>query len=338
MPRPVDNPPNPFESRHVEWLGPPPTARVQVLEERAGEILSRNDSPDLPFRWSVNPYRGCFHACAYCYARRTHETLGFGAGSDFESRIVVKSNAPERLRAAFERLRWRGELIALSGNTDCYQPLEASYGLTRRLLEVCLEYRNPVEIITKGALVRRDTELLAELSRHSWVRVWFSLAFSDAEMARLVEPGAPSPSKRLEALAALAEAEVSTGVIVAPLIPGLNDSDIPTLLERSRQAGARHAGTSMLRLPGSVEAVFMRRLRHSFSNRAEKVLSKLRTERRGELNDSRFGARHAGSSPLWESARQLFRVTANRLGFVPADDPPPTKFRRPGPRQAMLFE
>ncbi len=161
MPQPVSNPPNPWESTHVEWLGPPPTARLTVLEERARSIVSQNQSPDIPFRYSVNPYRGCQHACAYCYARPTHQYLSLGAGSDFDKKIVVKTNAPELLRKFLARRSWKRESITFSGNTDCYQPLEASYRLTRRCLEACLEHANSVAIITKASLVRRDAELLS---------------------------------------------------------------------------------------------------------------------------------------------------------------------------------
>ncbi|MEQ8765971.1 MAG: PA0069 family radical SAM protein [Planctomycetota bacterium] len=338
MPKPIQNPPNPFESRHIEWLGPPPAARVQVFEEQARQILSENDSPDLPFRWSLNPYRGCFHACSYCYARRTHEYLGFGAGSDFESRIVVKVNAVERLRASFEKKSWRGEVLALSGNTDCYQPLEACYELTRGILEVCRDYRNPVEIVTKGALIRRDIDVLRELSELAFVRVWISLAFANPAMARAMEPQAPGPRVRLEAIEALASAGIRVGVITAPLIPGLNDSDVPEILERARRAGASAASTSLLRLPGNVMPVFLDRLRVAFPDRAEKVQSLLRQEHGGELRDSRFGFRGTGEGERWRSSEQLFRVTARRLGFDGHRDEIPNTFRRPGPKQALLFE
>ena len=188
--RTISNPPNPFDSQHRELLEPAPVAKLMVYEDETREILSRNDSPDLPFRWSVNPYRGCFHACAYCYARPSHEYWGFGAGTDFDTKIIVKEDAPRLLRRAFEKPSWCGELIVFSGNTDCYQPVEASYGLTRGCLEVCADYRNPVGIITKGALVLRDLDLLRRLHREAWVRVYFSIPFTSNDMARKVEPHA----------------------------------------------------------------------------------------------------------------------------------------------------
>jgi DNA repair photolyase len=239
--RPVANPPNPFESEHRELLVPAPDARLELYEDATREILSRNDSPDLDFRWSVNPYRGCFHACAYCYARRSHEYWGFGSGSDFDSKIIVKHRAPALLRDAFMRPSWKGELILFSGNTDCYQPIEASYELTRQCLEVCAEFRNPVAIITKSVLVVRDLDVLMRLHREASVRVYFSIPFADNETARKVEPHVPSITKRFEALQRLSEAGISTGVSIAPVIPGLNEHDMPEIVLRARRAGATAA-------------------------------------------------------------------------------------------------
>ena len=246
--RPVQNPPNPFDSVEREWLEEPPQVRLEVFEENAKSILSDNDSPDLPFRWSVNPYRGCFHACAYCYARPTHEYLGFGAGTDFESKIVVKSNAAALLRQAFLKPGWHGELVVFSGNTDCYQPLEATWRLTRACLEVCAEFRNPVGVITKSVLVQRDLDVLERLQRDAQVQVFFSIPFADDAMAKLIEPQAPSISRRFEAMRHLAAAGIPVGVSVAPLIPGLNDDDIAAVLERAHGAGATFASYTLLPL------------------------------------------------------------------------------------------
>lgn len=196
--RTISNPPNPFVSQKRELLEPASAARVELFEDDTRDILSRNESPDLPFRWSVNPYRGCFHACAYCYARPSHEFLGFGAGTDFDSKIVVKQKAPALLRRALERPSWAGELIVFSGNTDCYQPVEASFGLTRACLDVCAEFRNPVGIITKSALIVRDLDILRRLQHEAWVRVYFSIPFWSNIVARKVEPQAPSTTKRLD--------------------------------------------------------------------------------------------------------------------------------------------
>ena len=331
MPRYVSNPPNPWDSTHVEWIGEPPTARLKVYEEEARTVLAKNDSPDLNFRWSLNPYRGCFHACAYCYARPTHEYLGFGAGTDFERRIVVKTNVAARLEEAFERTSWRGELIALSGNTDCYQPLEGSYGLTRSCLEVMARYRNPVGIITKGSLIRRDVDHLSTLAQYGAVTVYISLCFSDTRQARLLEPGTPGPEQRFETMRILAEAGVPVGIALAPVIPGLNDEQIPGLLQRARQAGATSAFMVPLRLPGGVRGVFEERLREVLPERADRVLNALNDIRDGAIGESRFGARMQGIGPRWRSIRDLFGIHAARLGLQreSAQLAKTTPFRRP---------
>ncbi|APR81779.1 Radical SAM domain protein [Minicystis rosea] len=341
MPRPIDNPPNPWSSTHVEWLEAPPNATVSIYEEEARSIISENDSPDIGFRYSVNPYRGCLHACAYCYARPTHQYLGFGAGSDFDRKIVAKKNAPEVLRKEMMRPSWEGELIVFSGNTDCYQPLEASYQLTRRCLEVCLEFRNPVGIVTKSALVRRDVELLAELARRARCTVNMSVAFARDEVARKIEPYASRPSNRFEVLRRLSDAGVSTGVIVAPIIPGLNETDIPELLERARDAGALRAGMTMLRLPAEVLPVFDGRLEEAFPERAQKVRNAVREMRGGKMNKSEFGARMTGVGARWAAIESLFAVHCKRLGLnrdLPRhEDPGPSTFRRPT-KQGTLFD
>lgn len=334
--RPVDNPPNPWASSHVEWLGAPPEQPLVVYEEDARSILSANDSPDLPFRWTLNPYRGCFHGCAYCYARPTHQYLGFGAGTDFERRLVVKRNAAELLRQELGKRSWQGELIAFSGVTDCYQPLEANYRLTRQCLEVCREFRQPVGVITKGALVERDVDVLADLAQHGAATVFVSVPFADAADSRAIEPFVALPERRFAALKALADAGVPTGVSVSPLIPGLNDHQVPEILERARAAGARHAFHVLLRLPAEVEDVFTARLRAAFPLRAEKVLSLLRGMHGGNLKDARFHHRMRGEGPRYELVAQLFRTVAKRLGLLPPPPPGPTSFRRPF-RQQDLF-
>lgn len=339
MPRPVANPPNPWLSTQLEYLEDVPMAALEVFEEDARSIVNRNDSPDVPFNWSVNPYRGCYHGCAYCYARPTHEYLGWGAGTDFDRKIVVKRNAPELLRRAFEAKGWKGEVLAFSGVTDCYQPLEASFQLTRRCLEVCLEYRNPVGIITKGALVARDTALLAELGAAAGCIVSISIPFADDEGGRQIEPFASTISKRLAALEQLSAAGVRTGVGISPIIPGLNDSQIPTILKRAREAGAQHAFMTMLRLPGSVLPVFQERLQAAVPLRAQAVLSAIRDIRGGGMTRSSFGERMTGEGPRWQAIEQLFTTTARRLGFATDDSPiHPARnaFRIPS-RQGSLF-
>jgi DNA repair photolyase len=341
MPRPIDNPPNPWSSTHVEYLEEPPNATLSIYEEQARSVISENDSPDIGFRYSLNPYRGCLHACAYCYARPTHQYLGFGAGSDFDRKIVIKKNAPEVLRKELMRPSWQGELIVFSGNTDCYQPIEASYSLTRQCLEVCLDFRQPIGVITKSALIRRDVDLLAEIARRARCTVNMSVAFARDEVARKMEPYASRPSHRFEVLRRLADAGVSTGVIVAPIIPGLNDTDIPELLERARDAGAKRAGMTMLRLPAEVLPVFDARLEEAFPERAQKVRNAVREMRGGKMNLSEFGARMTGQGARWGAIESLFAVHCKRLGLnrddMAREDPGPSTFRRPT-KQGTLFD
>jgi len=308
----LDNPPNPYESTFHEWLEPPPEVRLEVFEEQSRSILAENDSPDVGFRWSVNPYRGCQHACIYCYARPTHEYLGFGAGSDFETRIVVKANAAMLLDEAFRQRSWRGELVAMSGVTDCYQPLEAVYGLTRQCLEVCVNFRNPASVVTKSYLVYRDLDVLQELHRVAWTRVMFSVPFRDAEMSRKIEPGAPPPERRFEAMRRLADAGVPVGIMVAPIIPGLNDNDVPELLARAADCGATGAGYIALRLPGSVESVFLSRLAERVPLRAQRIENRIREIRNGKLYDNRFEHRMTGTGVYWKSIEDLFEMHVRR--------------------------
>jgi len=329
LPRPVSNPPNPWESATVDWLGEPPAALPRVYADATREILSRNDSPDVPFTYSVNPYRGCAHACAYCYARPTHEYLGFGAGTDFDTRIVAKLRAPELLRRAFERTSWTGEPIAFSGATDAWQPLEASLRLTRGCLEVCAEYRNPVMVVTKAPLVERDLDLLASLAADGAATVSVTLPFLDAARARALEPWVASPERRLRTLERLASAGIPVGVSVAPVIPGLNDEEIPRVLAAARDAGATRAHWQLLRLPGSVKAVFEERLRAAMPERAERVLHRIRETRDGKLHDGRFDVRGRGEGEHARSIGALFDAVHARLGFQAGSPHGPSPFRRP---------
>ncbi len=480
--KPISNPPNPWSTTEVEYLEEAPHARLEVYEDHTREILSHNDSPDVGFAWSVNPYRGCFHACSYCmsgdtpilmgdrttrpladirvgdeihgtsvhgrhrryartrvlahwqsvkqafrirldngtaivasgdhrfltkrgwkrvtnsvlrahlatgdsllgtgafsgrlegrvvapsagmrvasieplgrelpmydlttgtgdfiangvvshkcYARPSHEYLGFGAGTDFDRKITVKPEAPRLLRDAFERPSWKGELIVFSGVTDCYQPLEASYRLTRGCLEVCAEYRNPVGIITKSPLIERDLDVLQALAKVADVGVTVSIPLWDREHAHAVEPHVASPQRRMQIIERLAAAGLDVGVNVAPMIPGLGDEDIARILEAAAAAGARRAGFVFLRLPGSVAPVFEGRLRQALPLRAERVLARVREARGGKLYDSRWGVRGRGEGRYAEAARALFESTARRVGLATGcmggDDS--TTFRRP---------
>lgn len=311
----VDNPPNPYLTEHREILGEPPVADLEIYEDSSQQILSHNDSPDIGFSWSLNPYRGCWHACSYCYSRRTHEYFGLGAGTDFDRKIFVKRNAPELLEEAFEKKSWKGERIVFSGVTDCYQPLEAAWEITRRCLEICLKYQNAVTIITKSALVRRDAELLAELHRRAGASVCISAAFLDEEIARLIEPGTPKIAKRFETMKILADAGVPVGLAAAPIIPGLNDRMIPGLLKRAKQNGASFAFYSLLRLPGNVREVFLSRVRRDLPLKAEHIEKRIRDVRGGKLNDSRFGHRYEGHGSYWETIQQSWALWEERLGF-----------------------
>lgn len=335
-PRPLDNPPNPFLSTAVDYLGEPPSVPVRFYDDATRSIIATNDSPDLGFHFSVNPYRGCQHACAYCYARTGHEYLGFGAGTDFDTQIAVKREAPALLRAAFGKPSWQGELLMFSGVTDCYQPVEASLGLTRGCLAVCALARQPVAVITKAPLIERDLDLLTQLNQTASVGVTVSIPFWDAAKARAIEPYVATPQRRMQTVKRLAEAGIAVGVNVAPVIPGLGDEELPQILEAARAAGACTAGYILLRLPGSVKAVFETRLRQAFPDRAERVLHRIRETRDGAMDQTEFGVRHTGTGRYAQAIAQLFESTHRRLRF-PGRPPPRTgTFVRPPRRSAQL--
>jgi len=344
---PVANPINRFQSTFVEYDGEDgaPSARLEVFEEKGKSILSEVDSPDVPMKWSLNPYRGCMHACSYCYARPSHQYLGFGAGTDFDRKIVAKLNAPALLRDAFNKKSWIGESITFSGNTDCYQPLEGKYQLTKRCLEVCLEYRNPVHVITKSALIRRDVELLAELARDAQCSATISIPYADDEMARTIEPYASSATARFETVRVLVEAGIETSVNIAPVIPGINDTQIPAILERAKEAGATSAALMPVRLAVEVMPVFMERMEQAFPGRFSAMKSAIQQVRNGLLNESAFGKRMTGEGPRWDAIRALFDTHVRRLGLegwrgeMPerGEQASPTTFRRPS-RQGVLFD
>lgn len=320
MPRAVANPPLRFTAVQLDRSDPsleeePPIAGLEVTEEHAKSILAENQSSDVGFRFSLNPYRGCYHACAYCYARPSHAYLGLGSGTDFDRKIVVKVNAPELLEETFEKKSWVGEHIALSGNTDCYQPLEAKYQLTRRILAVCAKYKNPVGVITKNGMITRDVDVLARLSREARCRVTISAAFKDDATARAIEPGASSITKRFEAMRVLSEAGIEVGISLSPVIPGLNDDHIPELLERAKDAGASYAFIILLRLPLEVLPVFTERLDEAFPLRADKVKNAIKEMRLGKMNESAPGDRMRGHGARWRTIEQLFALHVRKLGM-----------------------
>lgn len=345
------DPPNRFESihretdyEHLEWeeeyLHQLEERRIEYLVDASKSIVSENDSPDIPFRYSLNPYRGCVHACAYCYARNTHEYLGFNAGRDFETKIFVKPRAPELFQSFLAKPGWRAESIMFSGVTDCYQPAERAFQLTRQCLELAWEHRQPIGIVTKNALVTRDLDLLGPMSQAGLAHVFVTLTSLDPELARVMEPRTSIPAARLRAVQRLAEAGVAIGVMVAPIIPGLNDSEIPEILQASAEAGAKTAHSILLRLPQTVEPVFREWLQRTQPDQHDKILGRIRQTRSGHLNSSTWGERMQGTGELAEQIGNLFRVFTKKLG-LDADLPPldSTQFRLPHPpsRQLKLF-
>jgi DNA repair photolyase len=332
------NPENRYERIHVEpteeWYADAAdgTVRVPTLlyRDTSRSVLAENESPDLGFRFSLNPYRGCEHGCIYCYARPTHEYLGFSAGLDFEQRILVKPDAPDLLRQTFLSPRWQPQVVALSGNTDCYQPAERRLQLTRRCLEVFREFRNPVGIVTKSALITRDLDLLSDLAAHDVAHVCASITTLDGELARRMEPRAARPDRRLDAVRALSDAGVPVSVLVAPVIPGLNDEEVPRILEAAAGAGARSAAWVLLRLPKPVDALFTDWLREHFPERCTRVIGRIRECRDGRMSDSRFGSRHRGEGAYAEHLQALFNAAARRYGLDRPLPPLSTRaFRRP---------
>jgi DNA repair photolyase len=317
------NTPNRFEAVRIELEpdalvdddGAPLPLRTQFFRDDTRTMLTWNDSPDIPFRVGCSPYRGCEHGCAYCYARPYHEFLGFSAGLEFESKIVVKERAAELLREELSKKSWEPQTVAMSGITDVYQPVERRLGLTRQCLEVFAEFRNPVAIITKNHLVTRDADLLGALAGFKAANVAISLTTLDGELAKKLEPRASSPIRRLAAIRELTAAGVPVSVLTAPIIPGLNDHEIPALLSAAAEAGAVSAHYTLVRLPLAVSAIFTDWLERHAPGHKEKVLGRLRELRDGELNRGQFGQRMTGTGPAAERLRQLFEVAARRAGF-----------------------
>jgi DNA repair photolyase len=349
----AENPPNRFETIHYEadpdasvpayqdWEGDEesPAPVTQFLRDTSRSIVAYNDSPDIGFEASINPYRGCEHGCVYCYARPTHEYLGFSSGLDFETKILVKEDAPELLRRELASPRWQPQVIAISGVTDCYQPAERRFQLTRRCLQVLAEFRNPVGIVTKSHLVVRDVDLLTELSRFDGACVFVSITTLDGDLAGFMEPRATRPAGRLAAIETLRQAGVPVGVMVAPVIPGLTDHEIPSVVAAAAQAGARFAGFTMLRLPFAIKDLFESWLARNYPDKKEKVLSRIRSVRGGKLNDGRFGSRMRGEGIIAEAIADVFKLACRKAG-IQGRSPKLSiaSFRRPAGEQRELFE
>ncbi|MFM7734882.1 MAG: PA0069 family radical SAM protein [Alphaproteobacteria bacterium] len=301
-----------------------------LYRDATRSVLVSNDSPDVPFRWSVNPYRGCEHGCIYCYARPSHERLGWSAGLDFERRILVKEDAPALFARELAHPRWTPEVVAFSGNTDGYQPIERRLGITRRCLEVMLEFRNPVAVVTKSALVARDVDLLAPLAALGAARVSVSLTTLDPALSRRMEPRASSPERRLDAIARLADAGIPVHALISPVIPGLNDGEIPRLLAAAAKAGASGASWLLVRLAAPLDALLNDWLARHFPLRRARVLARIRGTRDGRLNDSTFGRRMRGQGEYAAQIAALFAASARRHGLDRDPRPLETRwFRRP---------
>jgi DNA repair photolyase len=337
------NPPNRFEQLHIELDAEERHARAETgcptvfFVDNTRRILARNESPDVGFTFSVNPYRGCEHGCVYCYARPSHEYLGFSGGLDFESKVLVKTRAPTLLAEAFSKKSWTPQVVAVSGATDPYQPVERRLQLTRRCLEVFRSFRNPAAIITKNHLVTRDVDILAQMASLDLIKVMVSITSLRTEVAGKMEPRTSRPARRLEAIEKLAAAGVPVGVMLAPVVPGLTDEEIPDILSAAAQAGARSADYIMLRLPGIVEPLFLSWLEDHYPGRAEKVVSRIRSVRDGRLNDSRFGRRMRGAGVFAKVLNEVFHKTVHQLGLTESTVLETRHFLRTSCGQGQLF-
>jgi len=333
------SPANRFEKLHIdvtdiEVVDEEPDAEerprrgTQYFRDGSRSIITRNSSPDVGFETSLNPYRGCEHGCIYCYARPTHEYLGFSAGLDFESKIMVKTNAPALLRAELESQGWQPQTLVMSGVTDPYQPIERKLHITRSCLEVLAKFRNPVAIITKNRLVTRDIDLLCELTKYNAVAVNVSVTSLDPNLQRVLEPRTSSPQARLDAIKQLSSAGIPTGVMVAPVIPGLTDHEIPRILDACGKAGAQFAGYTIVRLPWAVAPLFEHWLEEHFPDRKEKVLQRIRHLRGDRLNNSQWHTRMTGEGIFAEQISSLFRIGCRRAGIRSRPNLSTAAFRR----------
>ncbi|MGH7901952.1 MAG: PA0069 family radical SAM protein [Thermodesulfobacteriota bacterium] len=337
-----ENPANRFEK--IEYIpdedeiaqGVSP--KTQYFRDTSRSIITFNDSPDVGFDAGINPYRGCEHGCIYCYARPTHEYFGLSLGLDFETKIFIKEDAPELLRKELSSPKWTPQAIALSGNTDPYQPAERHFQLTRRCLEVLLEFRNPVGIVTKNYLVTRDINILKELAQYDAVLVAVSITTLDAELARVMEPRTSQPKYRLKAISQLSENGIPVMVMVAPVIPGLTDHEMSKIIAEAVKAGAKQAGYIMLRLPYGVKELFQDWLERHFPNRKNKVLNRIMSIRDGKLNSNEFFDRMKGKGIFAEQVKNIFDISCRKAGIEGNRFRLSTaSFRRPGTEQLNLF-
>jgi DNA repair photolyase len=339
----ADNPPNRFEPIAVvpDWEGLPPDERpavaTQYLRDATRSIIAHNTSPDVGFEYSINPYRGCEHGCIYCYARPTHEYFGLSAGLDFETKIFVKPDAPRLLRKELSHPKWEPATIAISGVTDCYQPVERKLELTRGCLRVLLEMGNPCSVITKNYLITRDLDVLGELARRNLVITILSVTTLDAELSARMEPRTSTPARRLDAIRQLSRARVPVGVMVAPLIPGLTDHELPAILRACADAGANFCGYVPIRLSLAVAPLFEQWLERHYPDRKDKVLNRIRSLRLGKLNDANFHTRMRGHGAFADQFKKIFDLAKRRAGLdKPSPDLTTEHFRRPHDQLTMF--
>lgn len=322
-----------YVTDHIEGLDEPllENPQTKIFHESPKKIVNKIDSPDLHGMYSMNPYQGCEHGCIYCYARNTHEYYGFSAGLDFESKIIVKENAPALLEKHILNPKWQPVPIMLSGNTDCYQPQERKFEITRKMLQVLAKYRHPVGIISKNSLITRDIDVLKDLASDHLVHVMISITTLNEELRRAMEPRTVSGWKRLKVVEELAKADIPVGIMNAPIIPGLNHHEIPQILKAAADHGALTAGMTVVRLNGSIGKIFEDWLRKNFPDRFEKVWNQICSLHDGNINDSQFGRRMSGDGNMADIIHQLYRTSKKKF-FAGRELPPYdlTKFRRGG--------
>ncbi len=343
------NPKNRFEKLHVEDIPDeeifcedefPTESKIPTVyyKDDSKTVIAKNDSYDVGFDYSFNPYRGCEHGCIYCYARPTHEYLGLSSGIDFESRIMVKENAPALLEKELRKKSYKPDLIVFSGNTDCYQPIERKLKLTRESLKICLKYRNPVSIITKNALVQRDIDIIKQLAEMKLVNVTLSITTLNKELAHKMEPRTSSPEMRLETIRALTKNGIPTGVNIAPIIPGLNDREIPNILKEASAMGAIHAGKIMLRLPFAVKELFLEWIDRELPEKASKIINSIKEVRGGKLNSSEWEKRFTGEGKLADTIHKLFHITCRKYGLsIESNEISTEKFLHSNSEQLEIF-